>query len=102
MSTCIVCGHQDGACKPIDREIVTVSGVVKSGGPLRVPIVRSRVGKAGYQGNVELYDPKYPKLRMVGNEITGDESGETTPEVEAGAAATPAVAAPAKRTRKPK
>lgn len=62
---CPVCGHTDGACKGEEREIVTVSGVVKAGGPMRVPKQNVRVGRAGYQGNVEVYDPKFPKIRMV-------------------------------------
>lgn len=91
---CPVCGHDDQSCKGDQRDVISISGVVAVNGPMRVPKQRTRFGRAGYKGNVELYDPKYPKLRMV-----NEEPASASPA--AGEDAGDAIEKP-KRTRKPK
>jgi hypothetical protein len=74
MSACPVCGHPDGACtaKPQTHQIITSTGVITTRRQ-RVPIVRSRVGKAGYvgegTGELELYDPTLPHITFVDEPI---------------------------------
>lgn len=65
MSACPVCGHKDGACQPKTRQIFSPMGEFRTNALPREPIQRTRIGVAGYQGTVELYDPRHPKIHFV-------------------------------------
>ena len=62
---CPICGHKDQMCVPVERSIITQSGEVRTNRPMRVPRQKVRFGKAGYIGQVEVYDPEYPAINLV-------------------------------------
>lgn len=121
--TCGADGHScTGGAMTDSRMIITNDGARKVTGPLRLPRQKNTIGRAGYVGRVETYDPKHPDVVLVqddddleGDEEAADEAQAAAPqdatleavkgapapaEAESEGTATVAEAAPAKQ-RKP-
>ena len=68
-TACRICGAADHNCAggvpTTSRQIIDSSGVRRVVGPLRVPRQRNTIGRAGYIGNVETFEPRAPKVRLV-------------------------------------
>lgn len=64
--TCVVCGAENSTCVGDPHTVVVISGLRPTGPKMRVPLQKPhRLGVAGYQGNVEVYDPSAPSLPIV-------------------------------------
>jgi hypothetical protein len=88
-------------------DVITASGIVAVARPMRVPLQRTRRGKASYRGSVEVIDLKHPHISYVQSEPDEDEpvdaeeakdAGERVAEVET----KDVVAAPKTKERKPR
>lgn len=61
---------------------VVVSGLARPP-VVRAPRIRVRIGKAGYVGEVEEYDPKYPNVRYVAQDDVPVATADEEPVNEA-------------------
>jgi hypothetical protein len=116
---CPVCGHVNGACagkvKTQTRQIITADGMVTQHGLPRVPSNQRRGWKSGYVGNVQIFDPRFPNVRLVSEpdevveedadepvELTFNEGGASAGSGAGVVLGDPAPAPKPPRTRKPK
>lgn len=85
-NVCSVCGADDHECKGTaavnEHQIIDFTGVRTTSERMRAPMQHVRDGRAGYIGDVELYEPTAPGVRLV--QIgDGDEAADvpaTSPE----------------------